>query len=266
VNQHNNQEDSRLTSEDIELSVVIPCYNEEEVLPVSIPPLLTLCRELNLRHEVIMVNNGSWDSTPKVIDSFISQGYPVRRVDVTVNQGWGWGVTNGLKEASGRYVTYMCCDGQIVPDDLVRTFRLIQGTQRGIMAKVKRHSRADGWLRIFISRCFNLLFRVLFGAITEDVNGTPKIFHRDDWHVLNPTMKGTFFDAEVMIKTKMLGLSIVEVPVIFHRRQGGTSTVKVIPESLGLLKDLIQFRWGKDLKDWARDRLAEEPPKSSSPR
>lgn len=57
-----------------------------------------------------------------------------------------------------------------------------------------------------------------------------------------------------MIKAKILGFDIVEVPVTFHLRRGGTSTVRVLPLSLEFLKNMIQFRWGKGIKDW----LAEE--------
>jgi len=243
-----------IPNEDIELSIVIACYNEEEALPISMPPLLDLCRELNLRYEVILVNNGSWDSTPKVIDSFISQGYPVRRVDVPVNQGPGWGVICGLKEARGNYIGFMAADGQIQPEDVLRTYKAIQGTERGVMAKAQRINRLDGWRRRFFSKGYNLLFLLLFGVITPDVNGVPKIFHREDLQVLKPTSKDAFTDAELMIKAKSLGFNIVEVPVTSYQRQGGISAVRVIPVSLGFLKNMIQFRWGKGIKDW----LAEE--------
>jgi len=240
--------------EDIELSIVIPCYNEEEVLPVSMPPLLGLFQKLSLKYEVILVNYGSWDTTPKVIDSFTSQGYPVKRVDVPVNQGYGWGIICGLKEARGKYIGYMCCDGQISPEDVIRTFQAIQGTQRGVLTKIKRYSRADGWVRDFSSKSFNLLFRIMFGAITSDVNGVPKFFHREDLRLLNITSKDSFIDPELMIKAKALNFSLIEVPVPFYQRQGGTSKIKVLSISFQFLKNMMKFRFGKGIKNW----LAEE--------
>lgn len=254
MNQRNSHEDSLLTKEDIELAIVIPCYNEEQALPFSIPPLLDLCRELKLRYEVILVNNGSRDSTPQVIDSFISQGYPVQRVDVPVNKGYGWGIICGLKKARGNYIGYMAADGQVQAGDVLRIYQAVQGTQRGVMAKAQRINRADGWLRRLVSRVFNLLFWILFGAITKDVNGTPKFFHKEDLQVLKPTGAGCFIEAELMIKANILGFNIVEVPVTFQQRRGGISTVRVIPVSLEFLKNMMQFRWGRGIKDW----LAEE--------
>ena len=254
MNRSDSHEDSLLANEDIELSIVIPCYNEEEVLPISIPPLLDLFRELNIRQEVILVNNGSWDSTPQVIDSFISQGYPVQRVDVKVNQGYGWGIICGLKEARGRCIGHMCCDGQVQAEDVLRIYRAIQGTERGTVVKARRINRADGWLRRSVSSVYTLLFSLLFGLITPDINGVPKIFHREDLRLLKPTSKDSFIDPELMIKAKALKFSIIEVPVTFHRRQGGASTVRVLSKSFEFLKDMIQFRFGEGIRDW----LAEE--------
>lgn len=236
----------------IELSIVMPCYNEEKVLPLSIPPLLDLCNELNLRYEVILVNNGSWDSTPQVIDSFISQGYPIRRVDVAVNQGAGWGIICGLKEAKGKYVAYMCADGQISAEDVIRAYWAIRKTKRGVIAKVWRINRADGCLRRSLSWIFNLLFRILYGRTTQDVNGTPKIFHREDLQVLEPGYKDSFIDSELMIKAKALHFKIIEVPAIFHKRLAGDSTVRVLQESFEFLRNLILFRWNRNFQDWYR--------------
>jgi len=240
--------------ENVDLSLVMPCYNEEDVLPLSIPPLLHLCEKLALRYEVILVNNGSWDSTPQVIDSFISQGYPVRRVDVSVNQGYGWGILCGMKQARGEYIAYLCCDGQIVAEDVVLTYQAIQGTERGVIAKVRRVNRADGLWRSFMSGLFNMMFFIMYGAITPDVNGVPKIFHRDDLQHLRPISKDAFIDPELMVKAKVLGLKIIEVPTVFYKRPGGSSKVGMLLNSPEFLKNMMRYRFERRFKDW----LAEE--------
>lgn len=235
---------------EIELSIVIPCYNEEEALPISMPPLIDLFWKSGIRYEMVMVNNGSWDATPKVIDSFISQCYPVQRVDVSVNQGWGWGVISGLQKATGKYVAYMTADSQITADDVIRTFQAIRGEERGTIVKIRRVNHAHSLVRWLTSKTFNLLFRLLFGAITDDVDGTPKFFYREDLQLLKPTKKDSFLDAEMMIKAKFLKYKIVEVPVSFHKRRGGRSTVRIPREALEFLRNMIQYRWGNRLKDW----------------
>jgi hypothetical protein len=149
----------------------------------------------------------------------------------------------------------MSADGQIQAEDVIRTYRAIQGHQkRGVMVKVQRVNRGDGWLRKSISKVFNLLFLLMYGVITADVNGTPKFFNREDLQVLKPTSKDSFIDSELMIKAKAFGLNIVEVPATFYQRQRGSSAVRVLPMTLEFLKNLILFRFGRGFKDW----LAEE--------
>ncbi len=238
---------------DIELSLVIPCYNEEAVLPVSIPPLLNLCQKSNLKYEIILVNNGSWDATPRVIDSFIAQGYPVKRVDVPVNQGYGWGIICGLKVVRGKYIGYMGADGQIQAEDVMRTWQKMREASGETVVKGKRINRADGPLRRSVSWVFNTLFVLLYGPITRDVNGTPKFFYREHLPILNLTSKGSFLDAELLIKAHALRFDIIEVPVTFYPRQGGASTVRVMSKSWEFFKDMIQFRYRNGIKIWLNE-------------
>lgn len=236
----------------VELSIVIPCYNEGDVLPVSMPPLLEQLSQASSSCEVILVDNGSTDSTAAAIDSLVAQGYSVRRVDIPVNQGYGWGVICGLKAARGRYVGYMCADGQIAAGDVVRVFRAIQGTEARTLAKVRRIDRGDGWLRRSVSSCFNSAFRLMYGAITTDVNGTPKFFLQGDLQLLDPLSKDNFIDAEVMIKAKAAGFHILEIPATFLRRGGGISKIGVLGTSLEFMRHLITFRRDREFMAWVR--------------
>lgn len=254
-----NNLDSPLHKEDtVELSIVIPCYNEEAVIPISIPPLLELCGEMKLLYEIILVNNGSTDSTDKTIDLFISHGYPIQRVDVSFNQGYGWGIICGLKKARGRYIGYMCSDGQVLAEDVIRTYLAIKGTARGTLSKVKRIRRDDGLLRWFVSLVYNQLFSILFGRITGDVNATPKIFHKEDIQLLKPTSKDSFIDPELMIKAKTLRFNIIEVPVVFHKRKGGSSKIRVLYTSLEFIKNMLWFRFSNDFKGWLNQTKIEQ--------
>ena len=211
----------------IDLSLVIPCYNEAETLPITIPPLLKELTDHSVKYEMILVRNGSKDETGKVIDSFIAAGHPVRRVDVEVNEGYGWGVICGMRQARGAFIGYMVCDGQIAPEDVYRTWRAINRAEERTFAKVRRVTRNDGALRWIVSHVYNLLFVILFRAITVDVNGVPKFLHRDEVEKLAPESKDWFIDAELVIKGRSHRLTFVEVPVDFLVRSGGKTNVRI---------------------------------------
>lgn len=242
-------------NDQIELSVVIPCYNEAEALPVTIPPLLETCKKLGVKYEMILVNNGSWDATSDIIDSFTAQDYPVRRCDVKINQGYGWGVITGLKEAQGKYIAFMCADGQNVPEDIVKVYKAIVNTKRGTVAKIQRMTRNDGFIRALVSFFYNLLFLFLYGKAVRDVNGTPKIFHQQDLKMLDLKVKDSFLDPEVAIKAKFLSFKIIEIPVVFHKRASGKSTVSIISTGLEFLGHFLSYPMDQEFRNWCGNYL-----------
>lgn len=216
------------------LSLVVPLYNEEEnVTPVA-TALLQALRGTGIPFELILVDNGSRDGTAPAIDALRESCPEVRKVTVEVNQGFGWGVLQGLAAAKGDLVGYMGGDGQIDPSDVVRVVRRLE---RGDvpLAKVRRVRRQDGFLRLLVTLAANLLFRLLFGLRTTDVNGTPKIMRRALYQELDLRSRDWFVDAEVMIKCRRRRVPLAEVDVTFLPRERGTSNVRLstLAEFLG---------------------------------
>ena len=114
----------------IALSVVVPCYNEEK----NIPLIFARFSEALHRYkdpktvEIILVNNGSHDRTSECITSEIANSglTNFRMVTVPVNQGYGFGIVSGLKEASGETLAWTHADMQTDPYDVMRAFELYQ--------------------------------------------------------------------------------------------------------------------------------------------
>jgi glycosyltransferase involved in cell wall biosynthesis len=246
---------------DPELSIVIPCYNEEGDLPLSMPPLFAALRRLGLRHEIVLVNNGSQDRTAELIDGF-AETEPVRRVDVPVNEGYGLGVITGLRAARGELVCQMWADAQVSADDVVETIAIARATRPGTLVKVRRIEREDGVVRKVISFTWNNIFERAFRGGGVDVNGCPKIYHRGDLALLDLECKDSFLDAEAIIKARMLKMRIIEVPVHFYARAGGASKIKLLRYSASFLENVARYRFGDRLTAWRAQveaRKSEEP-------
>src|SRR5581483_5057774 len=96
-----------------ELSLVLPCYNEESCLERTVPPLAQAFREAGVALELVLVDNGSTDGTSDVIERLIACGLPVIKGTVPVNQGQGLGMLTGFRLCRGRYIGYICADGQV---------------------------------------------------------------------------------------------------------------------------------------------------------
>ena len=100
-------------------SIVIPCYNEEKNLPDLISSLKTFPD--NYQVEFILVENGSVDGSRNYMKQIEADVAPkIRFVWVDQNQGYGYGIQQGLKEASGDYVGWIHADMQLNPHDLVK--------------------------------------------------------------------------------------------------------------------------------------------------
>jgi len=231
------------------LSLVIPFYNEEKNIEKVVSGLTNSFERESIDYKLILVNNGSGDSSPTILES-LSKENPdkIKVVHVKVNQGYGWGIISGLRQTNSDCIGYMCGDGQTKPDDVVRVYRLIE-QDKCDLAKAKRISRGDGLWRRTISFIFNRLFWIMFRVPSLDINGTPKIFNRSWLDRLHLTSQDWFIDAEAMIKAEYLGMKINEVPTEFLPRERGKSHV-ALATSLEFIKNMLSYRFFGGIKQW----------------
>lgn len=235
----------------LDFSLVIPLYNEEEGARGVVDNLISALDEALLDYELVLVDNGSRDMTPQILESLAREkGDKIKIVHVPVNQGYGWGIINGLNAATGTFVGYMCGDGQIQPKDVIKVFDRIRAGNCDL-AKVKRVARHDGLLRKILSRGYNSLFLLWFNVKSLDVNGTPKILKRDLLERFNPVSKDWFIDAEMMIKAKHLNLNVEEVPAQFVRREAGRSNVR-FGTIWEFWKNMVGYRFGRRMQEWQK--------------
>lgn len=234
------------------LSLVMPCYNEEACLASTAGALVEAFVEEGVRLELVLVDNGSRDGTGAVIDALAARGLPVVKVAVPVNRGYGHGIRAGLACCTGPLVGYLCADGQVAPEDVVRTYRLMESREERVVAKVRRRFRHDSWRRKIVSVAYNLLMLASFGWLGAiDVNGSPKIFSRRNLARLRLESDDWFLDPELIVKTRALGLRVIEIDVEGYARSAGTSHVKR-DTVLEFLRNIVRYRFGGALAAWAR--------------
>ena len=227
------------------LSLVLPCYNEEDVIGNTAVHLIKVFRAMDVDLELVLVDNGSVDDTGKIIDKLIADGYPVVKEAVTVNQGYGNGVLRGIKASRGKIVGFVCADGQVEAEDVAKTYRIAAQMKEDRLVKVRRRFRMDGLVRKCVSNFYNLLTNVRFGGLGSiDINGNPKKIPREYIERMNLQSKDWFLDAEIMIKAKKLGLEVYEFNVLSQMREGGSSNVNA-GTCWEFIINLLKYRFGK---------------------
>jgi glycosyltransferase involved in cell wall biosynthesis len=113
-----------------DLSLAIPCFNEEELLANTVGRLWDVFESRGVRLEMVLVDNGSTDGTGAVIDRLIEQGLPVTKKTIAVNAGYGNGILVGLAACRGRWVGILHADGQVEPEDVLRVYEVANGSRR----------------------------------------------------------------------------------------------------------------------------------------
>ncbi len=225
-----------------EVSIVLPFYNEEGNVKKVLQDLSSEFGKAKFDYEIIAVNNGSWDKTPQIISDVRKKNKRVRRVDVQKNQGYGFGIITGLKNAQGKYIGYGWGDGQVLASDFAKVFQELKSKKVDI-CKVRRINREDGLFRGIESKVYNTLLRILFFINLKDVNGCPKVMKREVYESLHLQSRDWFLDPELIIKAKRKRYKILEVPVIFKKREKGKSKVD-LKTPIEFSKNILKYRLG----------------------
>lgn len=207
-----------------ELSLVIPFYNEHFFVEPVTTGHVRVLDGAGVDFEIILVNNGSTDSTGDVCRTLAGVHSSVRAVEVEVNRGYGYGIRQGLAACQGRWLAYTDGDDQIPPEAVLRVFEATRDAGHPL-GKAVREQRYDSRERRLVSAVYNRVFALLHGEVIPDVNAKPKIIHRSLYERLGVRSDDWFIDAEIMLRCRRL--SRTEVPITFRERSTGTSHVRL---------------------------------------
>ena len=235
-----------------DLSLAMPCYNEQDCLELTVPPLVEAFEKAGISLELVLVDNGSTDRTSEVIDGLIARGFPVVKAVVPVNRGQGLGIRTGLNKCRGRHVGYLAADGQVGPESVLLIYRAVVTAGNRTIAKVRRRFRPDSSIRRIVSVCYNVSMMILFpGMPSMDINGSPRIMAQEILPLLDLTSSDWFLEAEIMLKAQYLRLLVIEIDVPGQLRKGGRSNVH-LRTIFEFIRNILWYRFGGPWRAWRR--------------
>ena len=160
----------------IVLSIIVPCYNEEK----NIPLILVKFNEIIDRDdiEVLLVNNGSTDNSKNIMNQLVPNFSFARVVTVENNQGYGFGITSGLKEAKGEFIGYTHADMQTDPADVLKALDIIEKQENPKNCYVKGDRKGRAIFDQFFTMGMSAFETIYLGKKLWDINAQPNIFHR----------------------------------------------------------------------------------------
>ena len=161
----------------IDISVVVPLYNEEESLPELVAWIDRVAKANNLTYEVIMVDDGSTDSSWGVVERLKGDYPAIRGISFVRNYGKSAALYCGFDMAEGEVVITMDADLQDSPDEIAELRRMILEDGYDLVSGWKR-KRYDPIGKRWPSKFFNLTARIMSGIKLHDFNCGLKAYRR----------------------------------------------------------------------------------------
>ena len=235
------------------LSYFVPAHNEEANLEPLVAEALETLPGLAETYEVIVVDDGSRDATAQIADRLAAENPGVvRAVHHEVNQGYGAALRSGFRAARFDLVAFTDGDRQFRVADVGRlTARLAEPDAPDAVVGY-RLRRADPLVRTLYARAYRLANRIWFGLKVRDVDCACKLFRRAALEGLRVESGGAFFSAELLIKLRATGASVVEVGVPHYPRTAGSPTGAKPSVVLRAVRDF----WLLRLRLWAAPHRA----------
>jgi dolichol-phosphate mannosyltransferase len=228
-----------------ELSLVIPCHNEEQNLRPLLSAIHTAMDPLGLDYEVMITDDSSTDNSWSVLKQLAASDPRLRVQRFKFNCGESAASWAGMQIARGRYVATLDADLQNDPQDLPAMLDALKHADCVCGTRVATRGTADNWLRIASSRIANWVRNKLSGENITDAGCTYRVFKRECIAHVN------FFNgAHRFLPTliKMEGFRVVEVPVSTNPRLSGASHYGIWNRLFKSFRDLLAVRWMKSRK------------------
>ena len=228
------------------LSYFFPAHNEEANLRGLVEEALAALPALAETFEIVIVNDGSRDATPRIADELAASDPRVRAIHHPRNLGYGAALRSGFAAARHELIAFTDGDRQFKVADLGRlTERHAAGGADVVVGY--RIKRADPLVRTLYAGAYRLANRIFFGLTVTDVDCACKLFEREALRGINVESGGAFFSAELLVKLRATGRVVVEVGVPHYPRTAGSPTGAKPQVVLRAVRDF----WALRLRLWA---------------
>ena len=221
------------------LSAIVTAYNEEGSLETVVETLKDVLPTLAENFEIIIVDDGSRDATPRIANRLAEQDTGVRVIHHPFNVGFGGAQKSGFLHSRYEWITVIPGDNQFDPRDLAR---YLPFTEEADIIIGYRVNRRDSWMRRLNTRVFRLVIRSMFGVTLRDINWV-KLFRKSMVDVLDLQFRGIGVDAEVVVKAARAGCRFAELEVGYRPRRTGVSTGDKPINVLITIVELMYLRW-----------------------
>lgn len=226
-----------------ELSLFLPCYNEEKNLKNTVDKTLPILKKVAKKWELIIVNDGSKDKTG-IIAKSIQETDPdhIKIVTHNPNRGYGAALKSGFYGAKYQWIVFIDSDGQFDFSEINKFIEQQQKTKADLIIGhylVRQVSRTA----ILTSKIWELIVFILFGLRVTDIDCAFKLVNKKviDTIPKLEAERGAFISSEFLIKSKRAGFKMAEVGIHHYPRTEGYSTARQLKVIIKSFTDLFRL-------------------------
>jgi len=253
---------SRVDNTKVELSVVCPFFNEEQIIEKAVTTLLEMMERQKVAWELIVVNDGSTDKSFDIV-SLLCERYPqLKLISYRFNRGRGYALRRGIAQARGNIIVTTEIDLSWGEDIVERLYDAISEHPEADIVVASPHLSDGGyknvpWKRVFFSRFGNWVIRACMGNTVTMNTGMTRAYRREVIQSIPLEEDGKEFHLEVIMKAQALNYHLCEIPCVLewktHKHEGrqvqrkSSSKIKslVVSHTLfSIFANPIRYVWG----------------------
>ena len=204
------------------ISVIFPCYNEGESIKKIISSIESSLRD-SIDTEIILVDNGSTDLTQQVIRQAKKEKRRIQLKSIRIekNIGYGHGIMEGVRAASGEVIAWTHADLQTDPGDVFEAYDTFVNHPKYPNCILKGRRVGRNLLDVFFTFGMSVLSSILLRVRLSDINAQPKMFHRSFLEKLPEPPLDFSLDLYLLYQARFQGYKIIDYCVNFRKRLHG---------------------------------------------
>jgi dolichol-phosphate mannosyltransferase len=229
----------------VDLSVIIPAYNEQNNLPETLDGIIAALRREAIRFEIVVVNDNSHDGTRQLVLERMARDPEIVLVNNTPPGGFGRAIRAGLRHFSGDAVAIVMADHSDDPEDIVRCYRTLQSGYDCVFgSRFRPASTVVSYpkVKLAVNRLVNRLLQVLFRTRCNDLTNAFKMYRRSAIEGIGPLQACHFnITIELSLSCVIRGYRIAEIPINWYGRTWGVSNLKLREMGRRYLSTLLKI-------------------------
>lgn len=213
-----------------EMSIIVPTRNEAECVEKTLGKICEALEKGGIGYEILVMDDNSRDGTKEKVAKIAARNPKVRLINREEPYGFGYSIRDGLRMAKGRYSVIMMADLSDDPALLPKIKeRMGAGCDAVVCSRFMKGSevRRYPFLKMVSNRLFNWTVGIAFNLGTGDASNAYKCFRTSMARELPLESRGFQVSAEILIRMKLKGAKVCEIPASWEDRSAGEAKFKL---------------------------------------